>query len=263
MLKELYEISMTLKSQLWEFLPQAMMALLVLIIGYILARILKFLVIKLLRHFSQLVNSRFEQIQLIQSAKIIGIVVFWFVMLFTILLMSDILKFTFITTGIKSLLQYSPNLIAAGLTVFIAYIVGKFLANLIASVSIKMGISYGQTLGRIIQYGIVFIAIIIAIDQIGIEIAFFINIINIILAALLFGAALAFGLGAKTSISNILATFYIRKRYKEGDEIRIGDVEGKITKIDTTSVVLDTENGQCNIPAKEFNEGNSLLLKKN
>ena len=263
MLNELYEIGITLKGQLLELLPHAIMALLVLIIGYLLARLMKFLVIRLLRHISQLVNNRFEQIHLNKSAKTIGIIVFWFVMLFTFLIMSDVLKFTFITRGIKSLLQYSPNLLAAGFTIFIAYVVGKFLANLITSFSAKNGISYGQTLGRIIQYGIVAIAVIIAIDQIGIEIGFFINIIDIILGALLFGAALAFGLGARTSMSNILATFYVRKMYKEGDEIRIGDVEGMITKIDTTAVVLDTEYGQYTIPSKEFNERKSLLLKKN
>ncbi|NJC27422.1 mechanosensitive ion channel family protein [Neolewinella antarctica] len=262
MLEELYEIGIALRVRLLEFLPQATMALIVLIIGYVLARLIEMLVIRSLRHTGRLVSRRFVQLNLSQYATVIGLIVFWFVILLTFLLVSDILKFTLITVGIKSLLQYLPNLLAAGFTVLLAYILGKFLANLVASVGTKVGVSYGLTLGRIIQYGIVIIGVIIAIDQIGIEIAFFINIINIILAALLFGAALAFGLGARTSISNILATFYVRKMYKEGDEIRIGDLEGKITKIDTTAVVLETKLGQCNVPAKAFNESTSLLLKK-
>jgi small-conductance mechanosensitive channel len=262
MLNDLYEIGIGLKNELIGFLPLALLALLVLLVGYLLARLMKFITIRVLRYFSRLVNKRFEHIHLNQSVKVIGIIVFWFVMLLTFFVMSDILKFTLITTGIENLLQYSPNLIAAGLTVFIAFIVGKFLANLISSLGTKVGISYGNTLGRIIQYGVVAVAIIIAIDQIGIEIAFFINIIDITLAALLFGVALAFGLGARTSISNILATFYVRKMYKEGDMIKIGDIEGTITKIDATAVVIDTEQGRCNVPAKEFSERNSLLLKK-
>lgn len=262
MLEELNQIALLLRVQLLELLPRVLMALLVLVVGYFVARFTKFLVIKLIRYVSQVANRRLGQMHLDRSSSVIGVVVFWFVMLITLLVMSDILRFTLITTGIKSLLEYSPNIIAACLIVLIAYIAGKFLSNLIASLSTKVGVSYGQTLGRIVQYGIVFIAITIAIDQIGIEIDFLINLIDIVLAALLFGAALAFGLGARTAISNILAAFYVRKMYKEGDEIRIGDVQGTITKIEATAVVLETELGQCSIPAKEFNERTSLLLKK-
>lgn len=262
MLEELYKIGLSLQERLLEYLPLVLMALLVLALGYLLARLTKFLVMKLLRYASQLINRRFKQIHLEESVKVAGIVVFWLVMLLTILIISDILRLTIITTGLKSLLEYSPNLLAAGSIIFIAYLIGNFLAGLIASVSLKVGISYGRTLGRIVQYGIVAIAITIAVDQIGVEIDFFIDIIDIILAALLFGAALAFGLGARASISNILASFYVRKMYKEGDEISIGDVKGKIVKIDATAVILDTEAGQCSIPAKTFNEHNSLLLKK-
>lgn len=262
MLQELYEISIRLKDELLEFLPRALLALGVLIVGYLLARLMKYLVIKLVRRVSRLVNNRSVQNNLDHSAAIFGIVIFWFVILFTILLMSEVLEFTIVTTGIESLLQYSPNLLAAGLTIFVAYIFGKFVANLIASVSARVGIAYGRTLGRIVQYAILGIAIVIAIDQVGIDNTIVISIINIVLAALLFGAALAFALGAKDSISNIVAAFYVRKMYKEGDEIRIGEVEGRITKFDATAVVLDTEHGQCVIPAKEFNERNSFLLRK-
>jgi small-conductance mechanosensitive channel len=87
-----------------------------------------------------------------------------------------------------------------------------------------------------------------------------INIIDIGFAALLFGAALAFGLGAKTAVSNILATFYVRKMYKVGDQVKIDDIQGKIAKIDDTSVVIDTQAGQVIVPAKNFSESKSFLI---
>ena len=106
------------------------------------------------------------------------------------------------------------------------------------------------------------ITIIIAIDQIGVDITFLTSLLYIVLATLLFGAAMAFGLGAKTSVSNILASYYIHRTYSEGNIIRIGEHEGRIIKITSTSVFLETESGQVIIPTKDFNEQKSILLDK-
>lgn len=262
MIEELNNIALSLKVQLDQLLPQILMTLLVLLVGYILARLVKYLVIRTVRYISRLINQRFEQINFNQSAGFIGTAFFWLVMLATFTMITNMLKLTIVTTGLESILRYSPNVIAAILIIFLAVVVGKFITKSIILLSIRLGISYGNTLGKIAQYLILLTAIIIAIDQIGIEVTFIVNILNITLASLLFGAAFAFGLGARTSVSNILATFYVRKMYKEGDQIRIGEIEGRIIKIEATVVVLDTDSGQYIIPAKEFNETKSLLIKK-
>ncbi len=262
MIEELKNMTMGLQDQLMKLIPQVIIALLVLGIGYILARLFKFLVLRLVRYVTKLVNQRFENINLNQSSTFIGIAVFWLVMLATFILISDILGLTIITKGLEIILQYSPNVLAAILTVFVGTILGKFAATSISVLSTQVGFTYGNTLGKIAKYLILLTAIIIAIDQIGIEVTLIIRMINIILASILFGAAFSFGLGARTSVSNILATFYVRKMVKEGDQIRIGEIEGKVSKIEATVVVLDTETGQYLIPAKEFNETKSFLIKK-
>ncbi|MGB5529022.1 MAG: mechanosensitive ion channel domain-containing protein, partial [Ignavibacteriaceae bacterium] len=97
---------------------------------------------------------------------------------------------------------------------------------------------------------------------IGIDIAIVTIIISIIIGALLFSAALSFGLGAKTSVSNIIASYYVHSTYQEGNIIKINNIEGKIIQISSTAVILDTPEGQVSIPAKEFNEQTSILIKK-
>ena len=126
----------------------------------------------------------------------------------------------------------------------------------------KSGIYSTAMLGRIVNYTILVISIIIAINQVGIDISFLTSLTYILVGALLFGAALAFGIGAKASVSNILASHYITRNYTEGNLIRIGEYEGRIIKISSTSVFLETESGQVIIPAKEFSEQKSILIKK-
>jgi hypothetical protein len=232
-------------------------------IGYLVARIVKYLVIRLIGYVNRLVKRRFKTIDFKQAGSFIGTAFFWLIIFSSVLLITDILGLTVLTKWFENILQYIPNVLAAILIVFAAIIIGNFIFGLILSVSDRIGLAYGTTLGRIAQVAILFMAIIISMDQIGIEITFLINIIDIILAAVLFGAALAFGLGARTSISNILAVFYVRKTFKEGDEIQIGKIRGKIMKIDLTNVIVDNEMGQVIIPAKEFNETKSFLITKN
>jgi len=252
--------------KLWnDFLalvPNILISLLVLGVGYLLAYLVKYLVKRFIGYVGKLVSRRFNNVDLGQAGTFIGMAFFWLIIFSSILLITDILGLTILTNWFESILKYVPNVLAAILIIFAAIIIGNFIAGLINSVGNRVGLNYNKTLGKVIQFIILFTAIIIAIDQVGIEITFLINIINIVLAALLFGAALAFGLGARTSISNILGAFYVRKMYKEGDEVQIGKIKGTITKIDQGNVILNSEEGQVAIPAKEFNETKSFLINK-
>lgn len=262
MIEELKNLTASIKDNFLDFLPNIIMATLILGIGYLLARLVKHLIGKMGKRLGNMVNQRYNEIDLNQSAKFIGTVFFWIILLIACIFAANILGISIVSKWMESILIYSPNVIAAILIISVAVIFGKFAAGVILAFGQRVGLDHAQTLGKIAQYTILLTAIIIAIDQIGFEIKFLIDIIYIILASTFFATALAFGLGARTSVSNILAVFYVRKRYKVGDTIKIGEVEGRIIKIDVTIVVLDTEDGQVSIPAKEFNENVSCLIKK-
>ncbi len=262
MIDKLSYTAIALKDDIMEFLPQLIFSIVVLILGYLIARLVKFLSVRVIRYVSGLIHKRFDQINVDHTAPYIGIFFFWLVMLATFIIIFDLLGLTIFTQGLESILSYLPHVIAAALIVFIAVILGKFIAKTITSLGVKLGFQYANSLGRITQYLIVFSSIIIAIDQLGIQVTFLIQMMNIIMASLFFAAAFAFGLGAKTSVSNILASFYIRKMYKVGDNVRIGSVEGVIAKIDATVVKIDTEKEVYFIPSKTFNETQSVLIKR-
>ena len=263
----LNEFLIKLKNSAIEYAPRFLFALLVLLIGYLIARLFKYLtkkfVINLPRFFkSERIKSRLYAGNLEQSAKHISKIIYWIILIFTIALITEIIGLPIITSWLSGIVHYLPNILAAIVIIFIGIIGGRLVGSLIVSAANKAGIAYGNVIGKAAQYALLFISIIVAADQIGIEIGFLIQLVDIVLAALLFGAALAFGLGAKTSVSNILASYYIHNNYKEGDSIKIEDVEGKIISISSTSVLVATKDGQVNIPAKDFNDKKSVLLNK-
>ncbi|MEO6163344.1 MAG: hypothetical protein ABIP88_04310, partial [Candidatus Binatia bacterium] len=124
------------------------------------------------------------------------------------------------------------------------------------------GIAYSVLLGRVVYAAIVLVAVVTGIDQIGIESRFLTMTIAIVIGSLVGAAALAFGLGARTAVSNIIASHYLRQIYREGHTIRIGEAQGKISEITNTVVILENTNERLVVPAKEFSEKMSVLLRR-
>jgi small-conductance mechanosensitive channel len=72
------------------------------------------------------------------------------------------------------------------------------------------------------------------------------------MAAGLGAAALAFGLGARDVVADILAMHYVNKAYQVGQVIRIASQEGRILRTTRTSVLLESAEGELSIPGRHF-----------
>ncbi len=266
-MEDLGKLLLDFKDGLLAFLPKLIFAIVVFLIGYLIARLVQSLVKRFFKRTNKFITNQkikkhLQQKHLEQSSAFISKTLYWIIIILFITIASEIMGLPVVTAWLSGIVLYLPNIFAAIIIVFVGIIGGRITADIILSATIKSGITYGGVLSRMVQYSILLITILIAIDQIGIDIALVTTILSIILAALFFGAALSFGLGAKTSVSNIIASYYIHNTYREGNTIKINNIEGKIIQISTTAVILDTPEGQVSIPAKEFNELTSVLINK-
>jgi len=105
------------------------------------------------------------------------------------------------------------------------------------------------------------VAVVTAVDQVGIDIRFLTTIILLAVAAGSGSVALAFALGARTAVGNIIACHYLRQTHQVGQIVRIGDVQGRIIEFTSSSVILEGADGRILVPAKTFSEGVSVLLE--
>ena len=97
-------------------------------------------------------------------------------------------------------------------------------------------------------------------DELGIDVTILTVTLGVVLGATFGGVALAFGLGARTAVSNIIGSHYIRQVVRVGQNVRLGAVQGEVVSITPTAVVLKNGDGRLIVPAKEFNEVISTLL---
>jgi small-conductance mechanosensitive channel len=99
-------------------------------------------------------------------------------------------------------------------------------------------------LGQLAQIAVLGIFVIIAAAEIGISTTVLLVLIGVLLAAVSWTFTLAFGLGSREVARALSAGRYLRHDYQVGQEIAFGEVRGRITRIHSTSTMLDAGEGR-------------------
>jgi hypothetical protein len=196
-----------------------------------------------------------------RASEVVGSFVFWVVFVLFLAAATDALGLPVLSTWLSGLSQFLPRLLLATLIVLAGILAGRLSCDTITVAVTAGGLAFGQVLGRGAQIAVVTAAAITAVDQVGIDSQFLTSAILITIGALLSGTALAFGLGARASASNIIALHYVRQRYRVGQTIRLGDVHGVILEIGTTEVVIDSGDAQVQVPGDVFARQAAAVVK--
>jgi small-conductance mechanosensitive channel len=248
-------------------LPNILSAVAVLLVGWLLARLFR-------RWSAHIVRAGLDRLLRTAVARsalertgvhrgvpvLVGAAVFWCVLVFAVAAVVEILGLPAVTNLLSRLAYYIPQVIAAILIFFAGYLLGNLAYGAVSTAAASLNVAYANALGRAAQMTILLVAVVIAMDQVGIQSTFLIATLTIILATTLGGAALAFGLGGGTAVSNIIACHYLSKAYRIGQRVRIAGLEGRIVEIAPMAVVLQTAEGRVLVPGKKFSEETSVLV---
>jgi hypothetical protein len=259
---------------LGAFLPRLLAAVGLGVLGWLVARLGRFVSVRLLRGWGsrvaggvgRVLGSREAESQVRQAtlqqpvADAVGRVVFWLLMLLFLAAATEALGLPVISAWLSGVAAYLPRLLAAVLVLLLGLLAGGLVRSALAAAAASARLAHGDLLGRVGQLIVLMASAIVGFDQLGVHVTFLTVVAGIVTGALLGGAALAFGLGARTAVGNIIAAHYLLKTYKVGHHVRIGEFQGHIVEITPTSVVIATAEGQALVPAKEFSERASVLL---
>jgi len=251
--------------QVVGFLPQLFTAVVVVIVGWLIAKLVRMLSIRLAGGIDRfwhkvILRSGLEHLNVRHPpAKIIGEILFWLTILFFVVAAADILDLDIFVKWLSGLVEYFPSLVAGSLIILAGIISGAIARDLVEAAATTAGISQAHLLGRTVNITILTIAVMIGIDQIGIDTTLLFIIAAIILAMTLGGLALAFALGAKDHVANIIAARELRHHYRPGDTVQLRESSGKIIEITTTKIIVDSGAAKIMIPARLFDEEISVL----
>jgi hypothetical protein len=206
-------------AEMGVFLPRLALALAVVAGGWVLAKLAKFTVIKGLRalNFNVLteragVDNFLEQggIQ-IDTVEIFGIIVFWAVILFALIIASNSLGLAYVTDLLTTVLWFVPRLFVALLILIFGAYFGRFMANVVTGYCRTARIQDAELLGGLTYYALLTFVVLIALDQMQVGGDIIRQSFLIILAGVVFALALAFGLGGQRWAGELLERWWPRK----------------------------------------------------
>jgi len=203
------------------YLPQVLGAILILIVGWIVAKLLEQATDAILEktRFDMAVDRGGVRAALARTgskldpSSLVARLVFWIVFLVAILMASNALGLTAVANMFERLVAYIPNVIVAVLVIVLGMVIGEFVKDLIlASAGTMSGVT---ALAQAAKVAIMTLAVFMALDQLGIAHNIVVTAFTLVLGAAALAAGLAFGLGNRE-----LAGEYMRRWVEKAENLR-------------------------------------------
>jgi hypothetical protein len=203
-------------NEIGAFVPNLIGALVILVVGYILARVLSGLVRGLLHRagFDRLLHSgtggSFVRKVTSSPSKLFGTLVFWALMLGTISVAVTTLDIPALTAFVGAIYAYLPNVLAALLIFLVASAISAGVATLVTRVMGDTGL--GKIVATAAPILVMTIATFMILEQLKIAHDIVVTTYTLILGAIALGSALAFGLGGREVAGQMLQGAYEKGR---------------------------------------------------
>lgn len=200
-----------------KFLPNVMSSVLILLLGFIVAWIIRVIagkIGKLLKIDRIISNSGLAHVLekndlRMSPIKLLRQLLYWTIVLIFAIISLASLKVPAMENLLEKFFLYLPHVFISILLLFIGFLVSNFVGRIILITQVNAGVKYAGTLSKAVKYLILMIAIVMATEQLGIGqetvlIAFAITFGGIVLAL-----AIAFGFGGKK-----IAKEFLEKKLK-------------------------------------------------
>jgi len=201
----LLEPAKTVLSQISQFLVNVLLVIVILLIGWVIAKIIKTLVTKLLRAIK--LDQLSDQINLdgvlakggisYSLSELMGVICYWLAVLITFVVAVNAIGLTVAADLLNRVVLYVPNIIAAVFILILGMFVATLLSNIVKTAANNAGVSQAKLLGKVVEVVVIIFAGVITLEQLGIATKIIELAITVVLASLGLGAALAFGLGCR------------------------------------------------------------------
>lgn len=219
-------------ARLWVYIPALFGAVVVLAVGYFLARLAQRTVMRLLRrvHLNETLARGGMTPPMDASGtpltptRVISNVVFWFILFTAMLLAADTLGIDYLGQAFSELVSYVPSVIAAVVIIILGIVLGDLVAALISASA--SALSGSTVLARVGKGGVVLLAIFMSLQELGVATGIVTTAFAIIFGAVALALSLSFGLGNRELAGEITRRAYEEWR-AERDAVRRAQMDAE------------------------------------
>lgn len=195
-----------------DFLPNFLVAVIILVVGWIVASAVAKLIKQVLQ--SVKIDEIGDKLGLDQVSARTGVkmtisgalawLVKWFVLIGVFLAAADILNLNQISEFLNQVLLYIPNVVAGAAILLVGSMVARFLARLVRHSVQAAGLQSADLLASVTQWSVMVFTILATLDQLKVASAFVQTLFTGIIAMVAIAGGLAFGMGGREHASRAL-----------------------------------------------------------
>lgn len=199
-------------NRLVTFLPKLIGAVLILILGWLIALLLEQIVDRVLRMIN--LPRLFERARVEDLVKRTGSqrdtvgllagLIKWITYIVFFMAAADILDLDGVADFLNRVLAYAPNVVAAAAIILVGGVLAQFLSEVVRGAVSVANLGYATFLGAVTRWAIWVFAVITALFQLGVATGILQTLITGLVAAIAIAVGLAFGLGGQKTAADIL-----------------------------------------------------------
>jgi hypothetical protein len=206
--------------QIGAFIPRLLFAAAVVVAGWLLAKVVRFAVVRTLRAINFHVLTERAGIDNFlrqggmrsDTTGLFGVLAYWFVILAALLVAFNGLGLTYVTDLLGRVVWFVPNLFVALLILAFGAYFARFVGDAVTTYGRNANMQDGFVLGKLAQYAILVFVVLIALDQVKVGGDIVRLSFLVILGGVVFALALAFGLAGKDWAAERIDHWWPRNR---------------------------------------------------
>jgi len=196
-----------------NFVPNLVIALVILILGWLVGALLGRAIAQVFRSLKvdeALRHAGFESVvrrggMNLDSGAFIGGLVKWFVIVIFLVAAFDVLGLSQVNLFLQEVvLAYLPRVIVGALVILVAGVIGDVIERVVVTAAKSAGVRSAHFAGAVAKWAVWVFGILVALSQLGIATAFSQTLFTGIVVAISLALGLSFGLGGQEQASRFL-----------------------------------------------------------
>jgi Conserved TM helix len=207
-------------AQVGDLLPRLLLAIIVVIAGWIIAKAVRFAIDRGLRAVNfHVVTERSGIDGFLREGGvrgdftgIVAVLFYWIVILAALVMAFNMLGLSYITGLLSEVMRFVPKVMVALLILAFGAYFARFIGNTVCAYCRNIKLQDADLMGALARYAILVFVVLVALDQVNIGGDIVRQTFLILLAGVVFALALAFGLGGREWAADLLERWWPRRK---------------------------------------------------
>lgn len=257
-------------AKLMNVLPGLIGAVVVLVIGWIIAKIGANILTKFLSRIGiDKLADKLNEIDIIDKSNVnikpsafIAKIFYYLVIFIFAMVATEVLGMEPITELMTNFMNYIPKVLVAIVVFVVGILIADAIKKMVLTAAESLAIPAAKVIANVTFYFLFINIIMISLKQAEMETDFIETNISILLGGIVLAFAIGYGLASKEMMMSLLSSFYRKQSIEIGDEIGLCGERGIVIEKDKSTITIETKDSKVIIPLSKLTNEKLEIFNK-